>query len=81
MKRFPGIHTICGLTNVSHGLPERKLINRTFLVAAMARGLDSAILDPTDNQLYGAMKAGVMVLGRDEYCMDYIAAFREGRFA
>ena len=40
MKTFPGVHTTCGLTNVSHGLPNRKLVNRTFLVAAVARGLD-----------------------------------------
>ena len=31
MKRFQGVHTVCGLTNVSHGLPNRKLVNRTFL--------------------------------------------------
>jgi len=79
MKRFPGVHTICGLTNVSHGLPERKLINRTFLVAAVARGMDSAILDPTDQQLYASLKAVLMVLGQDEYCMEYITAFRQGR--
>lgn len=78
-KRFPGVHTICGLTNVSHGLPNRKLINRTFLVAAMARGLDSAIMDPTDRELYGALKAALLIMGRDEYSMQYIRAFREGR--
>ncbi len=48
MARYPGVHTICGLTNVSHGLPARKLVNRTFLVGAMSRGMDAAILDPTD---------------------------------
>jgi 5-methyltetrahydrofolate--homocysteine methyltransferase len=31
MKRYQGVHTVCGLTNVSHGLPNRKLVNRTFL--------------------------------------------------
>ena len=41
MKEFPGVHTTCGLTNVSYGLPNRKLVNRTFLVAAIVRGLDS----------------------------------------
>lgn len=79
MKRFPGVHTTCGLTNVSHGLPNRKLVNRTFLVAAIARGLDSAILDPTDKQLWGALKAAEMIMGKDEFCMGYIGAFREGR--
>ncbi|HSB06082.1 MAG TPA: dihydropteroate synthase [Thermodesulfobacteriota bacterium] len=80
MKQFPRVHTTCGLTNVSYGLPNRKLVNRTFLVAAIARGLDSAILDPTDEQLYGALKAALMIVGKDEFCMQYIAGFREGRF-
>lgn len=78
-KRFPGVHTTCGLTNVSYGLPNRKLVNRTFLVAAIVRGLDSAILDPTDKQLFGALKAALMMVSKDEFCMDYITAFREGK--
>jgi 5-methyltetrahydrofolate--homocysteine methyltransferase len=80
MKEFPGVHTICGLTNVSYGLPNRKLVNRTFLVMAIARGLDSVILDPTDKQLFGALNSSLMVAGKDEFCIQYITAFREGRF-
>lgn len=79
MKKLPGVHTVCGLTNVSHGLPSRKLLNRTFLVAAIMRGLDAAILDPTDKQLYGSLRAAVTVAGRDEFCLEYIQAFRAGR--
>lgn len=81
MRRYPGVHTICGLTNVSHGLPARKLINRTFLVAAMSRGMDAAIVDPTDAQLVSAIHAARAVFGRDEYCMGLIEAFQEGRLA
>ena len=79
MQEFSGVHTICGLTNVSYGMPNRKLINRTFLVSAMIRGLDSAILDPTDKKLFSALKAAHMIAGKDDFCMQYIAAFREGR--
>ena len=79
MTKFPGVHTTCGLTNVSYGLPGRKLVNRTFLVAAITRGLDSAILDLTDKELFGALKAALMVVGKDEFCMEYITAFRGGR--
>jgi len=79
MKEFPGVHTTMGLTNVSHGLPARKLVNRTFLVAAVTSGLDSAILDPTDKQLFGALMTALMVNGKDEFCLNYIAAHREGR--
>ncbi|MDF1591906.1 MAG: dihydropteroate synthase [Desulfobacterales bacterium] len=78
MKAFPGVHTTCGLTNVSYGLPGRKLVNRTFLTAAILRGLDSVIMDPTDRQLYGALKAALAVSGRDEFCMGLIRAYREG---
>jgi len=79
MEHHPGVHTICGLTNISYGLPKRKLINRTFLVAAIARGLDAVIMDPTDPELFGALMAGLAVVARDEYCMNYISAYREGR--
>jgi len=81
MRDFRGVHTICGLTNISYGLPERKLLNRTFLATAISRGLDAVILDPTDNLLFSALKAGLAVAARDDYCMDYIAAFRAGRLA
>ena len=79
MKRFPGVHTICGLTNVSYGLPARKLVNRAFLAAAITMGLDSAIIDPTDRQLYAMLKAVTLVAGKDDFCMGYIRTFREGR--
>lgn len=78
-KEFPGVHTICGLTNVSYGLPNRKLVNRTFLVGCMAHGLDSVIIDPTDKPLYACLKAALMIMGKDEFCMEYVSAFREGR--
>jgi len=78
MKEFPGAHTTCGLTNISYGLPNRKLCNRTFLVAAIVRGLDSSILDPTDKKLYGTLKAILMIMAKDEFCMEYIKSFREG---
>jgi 5-methyltetrahydrofolate--homocysteine methyltransferase len=81
MKQFKGVHTVCGLTNVSHGLPNRKLVNRTFLAEAVARGLDAAILNPADKQTLGALQAALMLMGKDEYCMGYIKAFRKGLLA
>lgn len=79
MDRFPGVHTTCGLTNVSYGMPQRKLINRTFLAVALAHGLDSAIIDPTDDQLYAVLTAATLVMGQDSFGMNYITAFRAGR--
>jgi 5-methyltetrahydrofolate--homocysteine methyltransferase len=80
-QRFPEVHTIAGLTNVSFGLPVRKLVNRTFLVAAMAHGLDSAIIDPTDRELVASLRAAEVVLNRDQFCANYITAYREGKLA
>jgi cobalamin-dependent methionine synthase I len=79
MKEHPGVHTVCGLTNISYGLPNRKLIHRIFLATAIASGMDAVILDPMDRYLYSVLKTAVMIMGRDEFCMDYIKAFRQGR--
>jgi 5-methyltetrahydrofolate corrinoid/iron sulfur protein methyltransferase len=81
MTRFPGVHTICGLSNVSHGLPARKLVNRTFLAGAIANGMDAAIIDPTDAQLMATLFAAEAVFGRDEYCVNLIEAFQAGKLA
>jgi 5-methyltetrahydrofolate--homocysteine methyltransferase len=79
--RFPEVHTICGLSNVSFGLPERKRINRCFLSLAMHSGLEAAILDPTDRGLMAALRTTVLLLGQDEYCSDFIEAYEKGLFA
>jgi cobalamin-dependent methionine synthase I len=76
---LPGVHVICGLSNISFQMPARPLLNRTFLAMAMARGLDAAILDPLDQAIMATACAGEVLLGRDEMCMSYIGAFRGGR--
>jgi cobalamin-dependent methionine synthase I len=79
-REYPGVHTICGLSNISFGLPERRIINHAFLVMAMQAGLDSAILDPLDQRLMSLLYTSELLLGRDEYSANYIAAYREGKF-
>jgi len=76
MERFPGGNTICGLSNISFGLPMRRLINRHFLALAMDHGLTAAILDPTDKRLMATLLTTRMLLGRDEYCGNYIDAYQ-----
>jgi cobalamin-dependent methionine synthase I len=78
MKDFPGVNTICGLSNVSFGLPQRSLINRNFLALAIANGLTAAILDPTDRKLMSTLISVEMLMGRDEYCEKYITAYQNG---
>jgi cobalamin-dependent methionine synthase I len=75
---FPGVHIACGLSNISFGIPARKLMNQTFLVAAMAAGMDGAILDPLDKKLMSFMYATEALLGQDDFCMNYLTKFREG---
>jgi len=79
LARYPGVHTTVGLSNVSFGLPARKLLNQTLLGLLLSRGLDSAIADPCDRQLMALVAAAEALLGRDDFCVEYIRAFREGR--
>jgi len=77
-EEFPDVHIACGLSNISFGIPARKLMNQTFLIAAMAAGMDGAILDPLDKKLMSFIYAGEALLGIDDFCMNYITKFREG---
>lgn len=79
-QEFSDVHITCGLSNISFGIPARKIMNQTFLVAAMAAGLDSAIMNPLDKGLMAARYACEALLGEDEYCMEYIGRYREGAF-
>ncbi len=75
-KEFEGINTICGLSNVSFGLPLRKLVNQAFMVLTMGAGLDGVIVDPLDEKLMSLVYATDALLGNDEFCMEYIKASR-----
>jgi cobalamin-dependent methionine synthase I len=81
MNDFPGVNTICGLSNISFGLPNRHLINRKFLALGMAYGLSAAILDPTDTRIMATLLAVEMLLGKDKYCQNFIKAYQQGRIA
>jgi len=77
-QEFPQAHISTGLSNVSYGLPVRSLINRTFLVLALAAGMDTAIIDPNDRELRAALLAADLLLGNDRYCQKYTRAYRSG---
>ncbi len=78
-EEIPGVKTTCGLSNISYGLPLRALLNATFLAMAMGKGLDGAILDPTESKIQEVICAGEALKGEDTYCLNYISAFREGK--
>jgi 5-methyltetrahydrofolate--homocysteine methyltransferase len=80
-RTFTGVHTMCGLSNISFGLPERKFINQAFMVMAIARGLDGAIVNPLDARMMGCIVTAEMLIGRDDYCVNYLKAFRAGKLS
>lgn len=77
-ERWPEAHITGGLSNISFGLPERALVNRTFLTMAMQMGLDSAVCNPANRPLIEAVKATEMLLGKDRFCRKYTKAAKEG---
>lgn len=76
---LPGIKSTCGLSNISYGLPQRKIINRHYLTLLMGVGLTSAIIDPLDDRLMAAVKTTDMLLGHDEYCDAFLSGVRAGQ--
>ena len=60
------------LCNLGGGISNRRLLNRTFLAMLVEAGLDGAIMDPTDSGMMNAIYASRALLGRDNYCMQYI---------
>ncbi|MFC1839267.1 methyltetrahydrofolate cobalamin methyltransferase [Thermodesulfobacteriota bacterium] len=79
-EMYPAIHITSGLSNISFGLPARKYLNQAFLVMAMTAGMDSAILDPTNNDSLGLLYATEVLLEKDDFCLEYISAYREELF-
>jgi 5-methyltetrahydrofolate--homocysteine methyltransferase len=61
-----GLYTVVGLSNVSHGLPERPTLNRVFAAAATSAGLSAAILDPTDVALVNTIRGAMFMVRRSE---------------
>jgi len=78
-QRYPGIHLSAGVSNVSFGMPVRKLLNETLLVLLISRGLDAAIIDPCQEGMVAKILAAEALTGRDEYCARYLRAYREGK--
>jgi 5-methyltetrahydrofolate--homocysteine methyltransferase len=77
-REFPGVRTICGLSNVSFGLPKRFLVNRIFMVLCIGAGLMGAIVDPLDQKMMTHILVAETLVGRDDYCMKYLRANRAG---
>ncbi len=78
MDEFPGVHTVCGASNISYGMPARKIVNRAFMIMAIYNGLDAAITNPTDRAMMSSILAAEALIGRDDFCENYCNAYRDG---
>ncbi len=83
------IHLTGGISNLSFGLPRRRLINDVFLRLALDYGVDSGIINPVETNLKRVMALNMesppvrftleLLRGEDDFCMNYIAAYRSGK--
>jgi 5-methyltetrahydrofolate--homocysteine methyltransferase len=72
-----GLNQTLGVSNISFGLPERHPINGIFLALAAMNGLTCPIIDPTIWEMRKAALITDLLLGKDEFCMNFISVFRE----
>ncbi len=75
IKRKYRVRTVLGVSNVSHGLPNRSLINANFLGMAIAAGLDAIIMNPLDEKMQETLLAAAYLSGRDANGQKYLAKF------
>ena len=76
IKEQLGNNMTCGASNVSFGLPDRHILNAAFFPVAMHAGLTCAITNPLVSEVRKAVQASDLLLGHDEYAMNWISAFR-----
>jgi 5-methyltetrahydrofolate--homocysteine methyltransferase len=74
--KWPEIHIGGGLSNISYGLPKRKVVNMAALAQCILSGMDSAIVDPCIEGIVPAILAAEAIVGRDEFCMNYVTRMR-----
>lgn len=72
VKEELGLPTVLGVSNISYGLPERSLINATFLGMAMASGLDAAIMNPGDIRMMETVQAASVLTVRDKDSREFV---------
>ena len=75
LKRRYRVKTVLGVSNISFGLPERRIVNTAFLTAALAAGLDAPILNPNIPENMQAVHAWRVLSGEDKNCAAYTARY------
>lgn len=75
VKEKLNVKTILGVSNVSFGLPNRELINKTFLAAAIYTGLDLIIMNPLKKDMMDTIKASKVLWNEDKGAVNYLATY------
>ena len=75
VKERLGVRTVLGVSNVSFGLPQRGLVNATFLAAALAAGLDLPILNPLNARCRDTVEAWRVLNGQDRGAAAYVERY------
>ena len=78
-RLYPTIKITSGLSNISFGMPLRKVVNQSFMTVAIYAGMDSAIMDPCNRDMMAALLAIEAVAGSDKFCRKFSDAFRKGK--
>lgn len=76
---YPTIKVTSGLSNISFGMPLRKIVNQHFLTIATYAGMDSAIMDPCNRDMYTTLVTTEALLGRDKFCRKFSNAYRKNQ--
>ncbi|MBQ2034363.1 MAG: cobalamin-dependent protein, partial [Peptococcaceae bacterium] len=66
------VNLLLGVSNVSHGLPNRPKLNSAFLAMAIGKGLDLSIINPLDEMMKNAWQSAALLTGRDENAENYL---------
>ena len=75
-QKWPEVHIGGGCSNISFGLPKRKLVNFALLSQAIYHGMDAGLIDPCIPGIMETILAAEAVAGRDDFCMNYVMAMR-----
>ena len=76
VKEF-GVNISMGASNISFGMPDRKYINATYIAMAIHAGLTCPITNPLLTEVNTAVLAADLSMGRDDYGMRWIKAYRK----
>lgn len=71
-----GVKTVLGVSNISYGLPQRELLNKSFLIMALTYGLDLPIINPNDKEMTDIIRAFRVLSNTDKNAENYIKNYK-----